>query len=96
MDFQRYMCSHLVTLRIGATESIVNLEEIWKTGAILESEEAAEAGRRAEIRADGARFAGDIAEVQEHEFGWRIRMEFSPLTPWRPEIFRPGHLLEIR
>ena len=77
-------------------ECVVNLEEIWETGAVLESEEAIEAGKKAEIRTDGTFFAGKVADVEKHEFGWRIRMEFSPLTPWRPEIFRPGHLLEIR
>jgi hypothetical protein len=89
------MCSHLVKLRIGLAETVVNLEEIWDTGAVLESEGPVEAGERAEIRTETAFFAGDVTEVEEHEFGWRIRMEFSPLTPWRPEAFRPGHLVEI-
>jgi len=95
MESPRYMCSHLVRFRTNAKESVVNLEEIWATGAVVEAEEPVEKGSRAEIRTEGAFFAGDVTEVERHEFGWRIRLEFSPMTPWRPEEFRPGHLLEI-
>jgi hypothetical protein len=95
MNLPRYMCSHLVSFRSGARECVMNLEEIWETGALLESDEPVQAGIRAEMRSETAFFAGDIVEVEEHEFGWRLRMEFSPMTPWRPEVFRPGHLVEI-
>lgn len=95
MNSQRYMCSHLVRFRMHSLERVVNLEEIWETGAILESEEPVEEGIRAEIRSENAFFAGDVIEVEKHEFGWRVRLEFSPMTPWRPELFRPDHMLEI-
>jgi hypothetical protein len=95
LNSERYLCSQLVKLRIGAKEFTVNLEEIWSIGAELESEEGVEQGARAEIRCEGAFFAGRIAEVEEHEIGWRLTMEFSPMTPWRPEEFRPDHLLVV-
>ena len=95
LNSTRYLCSQLVKLRIGAKEFMVNLEEIWSNGAELESEQAVETGARAEIRCEGAFFAGRIAEVEEHEFGWRLTMEFSPMTPWKPEEFRPAHLVVV-
>jgi hypothetical protein len=96
LNSERYLCSQLVKLRIGPKEFTVNLEEIWLNGAELESEEGVEQGKRAEIRCEGVFFAGRIAGVEEHEFGWRLTMEFSPMTPWRPEKFRPDHLLVVK
>lgn len=95
MNSPRYMCSHLVRFRSAGQECVMNLEEIWETGAVLESEAPVEAGVRAELRSETAFFSGDVVEVEEHEVGWRVRMDFSPMTRWRPEVFRPGHLVEI-
>jgi hypothetical protein len=49
----------------------------------------------AEIRADGTTFCGRLIKVDRHEFGWRIEMQFSPMTPWSTEKFRPEHLLDV-
>ena len=73
---------------------MVNLEEIWEGGAVLESEEPAEGGAKAELRCATALFAGHINRVERHEFGWRLEMEFSPLTLWSPDRFQPEHLLD--
>lgn len=72
----------------------MNLEEICRTGATLESDEPVPAGVRAEMRTQGVQFHGTVTEVEEHDFGWRIELEFSPLTPWSVENFRPRHLLD--
>lgn len=74
---------------------IVNLEEIWTKGAVLESEEPVEEGAKVEIRCGAAFFAGSIVHVEGHEFGWRLEVEFSPLTPWKLEKFQPEHLLDV-
>jgi len=95
MNFPRYMCSHLVRFRNGGKESVANLEEIWQAGAILECEEPVEEGSRGEVRIESAFFSGKVTEIERHEFGWRVQLEFSPLTPWRPEVFRPDHMVEI-
>ena len=99
MNSHRYLCSQLVKLRTDSGESavnlVVNLEEIWTTGAVLESEEPVEEGTNIEIRCDTAFFAGRITRVERHEVGWRLEMEFSSLTPWSPEKFRPQHLLNV-
>jgi|SRR5580692_393890 hypothetical protein len=103
MNPQRYLCSQLVELRIGTAEPglrwdanlIVNLEEIWTNGALLESEEPMQEGAKVEIRCGAAFFAGSLVRVERHEFGWRLEMEFSPLTPWNVEKFQPEHLLDV-
>jgi hypothetical protein len=95
MNPDRYLCSELVVLRNNSTESAVNLEEIWQTGAILECEEPLDPGSGVEIRCGLTLFAGRVTEVEQHDFGWRIEVEFSPMTPWDPEKFRPQHLLDI-
>jgi hypothetical protein len=86
MKPQRYLCSELVALRNNSAESVVslvaNLEEIWTTGAVLESEEPVVEGMNLELRCGAALFAGRIVQVERHEFGWRLEIEFSPLTPW--------------
>ena len=103
MTPQRYLCSQLVTLRnisgqsavTTGTDLVVNLEEIWESGAVLESEEPLENGARVEIRCGPVFFAGHIVEVEHHELGWRINVEFSPLTPWSLEKFQPQHLVNV-
>ena len=94
MSAPRYLCSDLVTLRIGAVESTVNLEEIGQDGAAIESEDPIVDGVRVEVRCGSVFFSGKVVQVEQHEFGWRAEIEFSPLTPWSPEQFRPQHMLD--
>jgi hypothetical protein len=91
----RYLCSQLVTLSWKQGAAIVNLEEIHVGGAVLESEIEVPAGLSAEIHCGSVFFAGKITRVDAHEIGVRIEMEFSPLTPWSLERFRPEHLLDV-
>src|ERR1700742_606389 len=94
MDAPRYLCSELVILKRGARETVVNLEEIWISGAVVESEEPLETGESVQIRAGTVRLSGTVSAVEQHEFGWRSEIQFSPLTPWRIDAFRPQHLLD--
>jgi hypothetical protein len=94
MSAPRYLCSELVGLRIDLKESTVNLEEIGSDGATLESEDPVAQGVRVEIRCGSALFAGKVIEVERHEFGWRVEVEFSPHSRWSPEQFRPRHMLD--
>lgn len=91
----RYLCSELVALKVGSTTSTVNLEEIWPEGAVLEAESAVEDGAFVEIRSGEVLFAGRVVSVEFHEFGWRVEVAFSSLTPWNPEKFKPQHLLAL-
>ena len=92
---RRFLCSELVTLSWSGGEWTVNLEEIWESGAVLECEEPLLTGAQIQIRPANLLFAGRVAEVVKHEFGWRVEVQFSPLTPWSEEKFRPAHLLDL-
>jgi hypothetical protein len=94
-EVRRYLCSDLVVLKTKDGESIVNLEEIFASGAVFESEKPVESGLKLELHGGTARFYGFATCVEHHEFGWRVIMDFSPLTPWSPEIYRPKHLLGL-
>ena len=95
MSDRRYLCSELISLRINAIDAMVNLEEIWDLGAIFEAEAQVPENARVEMRAAQALFAGKVTRVEQHEFGWRFEVEFSPLTPWSADRFLPKHLLDV-
>ena len=90
----RYLCSQLVTLSHEEGATIVNLEEIYAAGAVVESETAVPVDAGVELRCGQAYFAGKITAAEAHDFGWRLSVLFSPETPWRPEQFRPEHLFD--
>jgi hypothetical protein len=94
MPPRRYLCSQLVTLSWEEGATVVNLEEIQPGGGVLESETEVPPDSEVEIRCGAAYFAGKVKKAEEHEFGWRIAVEFSPLTPWSIEHFRPEHLFD--
>lgn len=94
VETRRYLCSQLATLTIDGKAQWVNIEEIWETGVVLESEADVIAGTRASLSVESASFQGHLNEVQQEEFGWRVEMKFSPETPWSPERWRPDHLLD--
>lgn len=94
MSSPRYLCSDLVALRTNSSETTVNLEEIWRDGATLDCEEEIANGADIGIQCGSVFLAGKITRVEQHEFGWRVEIEFSPLTPWNPEQFRPQHMLD--
>ena len=80
-------------MRWESQKAVVNLEEIWREGAVLDCEIGFPPGTSVEIHAAGRRWMGIATSVQEYEFGFHIEVEFSTLTPWRIEDFRPLHLL---
>ena len=90
-----FLCSDLVVLQNERRRIRRNLEEIWASGAAFECEEAVESGSALEMQAGEVRFQGTATSVEPHEFGWRVEMEFSPLTPWSPARFLPRHLLHL-
>ena len=94
MGTSRYLCSELVFLEAAETRAVVNLEEIWTTGAVLECETPVEAGARFRLRAGNHTFWGSAVLVEPHAFGCRVEVEFSPMTPWKPEEYSPHHLLD--
>jgi hypothetical protein len=73
----------------------VNLEEIWREGAILESEDAVKDGVAVEMQCGDVLLAGRVIRIEHHELGWRIEVEFSPETRWDKERFQPQHMLDV-
>jgi hypothetical protein len=94
MDAPRYLCSQLVTMSWDDGATTANLEEIQAGGCVIESEIGIAVGDELEIRCGTVFFAGQVTKAEEHAFGWRISVTFSPLTPWRIEQFRPEHLFD--
>ena len=93
-DSRRYLCSQLVTLSWKDGSRVVILEEIWRSGAVLDSEQAVPEGVAVEIWTGTVRLYGTITGVRENELGWRIEVEFSPTVVWSRESFEPGHLFD--
>lgn len=83
-------------MRVGLADRMVNLEEIWRNGAVFDSEEEVEQGALVEIGKGETLLKGQVTRVEAHEFGWLAEVRFSPETPWRLDLFRPQHLLEVR
>jgi hypothetical protein len=95
MAAPRYLCSQLVTLSHEEGAVIVNLEEIEPSGCVVESETQIPENADVEIRCGAAWFAGMVTQAEEHGYGWRVSVSFSPETPWKIGDFRPEHLLDL-
>jgi hypothetical protein len=90
----RFLCSELVVLKRGSRQSTVNLEEIWTTGAAIETDDVLETGETVELECGENRFPAAVTLVAKHEFGCRVEMEFPQGVAWSPEVFRPQHMLD--
>ncbi len=95
MDVRRYLCSELIVLKTAAGECLVNLEEIWSGGGVVEAEIDVEPGVKVELKTGETNFHGSVTKAEAHEFGYRVEVEFSPLTPWSADRFSPKHLLDL-
>jgi len=93
-DANRYLCSQLVTLIWDGGSTVANLEEIQAGSGVLESDSELAVGATVEIRHGTVCFAGAVTKAEEHVFGWRVTVEFSPSTLWSIEQFRPDHLFD--
>ena len=94
MNTSRFLCSHLVLLSTGGKQLWVNLEEIWRGGALLTCEEAVGEGHDARISSGEMVFEGRIIAVEHDELGWQVEVSFSERTPWSIEEWKPEHLLD--
>jgi hypothetical protein len=48
----------------------------------------------ADLCCGGITLCGRLISAENHAFGCRFEMEFSPLTPWSAERFVPRHFLD--
>jgi hypothetical protein len=91
---KRFLCSDLAVLTVDGEARYVNLEEIWRTGAVVESEEDAEVAARVTLRSGGITMKCDVERVDRHEYGYRIEIRFID-REWTPELFKPAHLTDL-
>jgi hypothetical protein len=91
---KRFLCSDLVILSIDGQANFVNLEEIWRTGAVVDSEEGAEPAASAQIRAGTMAIGVVVERVERDEYGYRLELRFVD-AEWTPELFTPAHLTDL-
>jgi hypothetical protein len=91
---KRFLCSDLVVLSIDGQARFVNLEEIWRTGAVVDSEDGAAPAAAAELRAGTVALKVSVERVERHEYGYRVELRFSDVE-WTPELFTPAHLTDL-
>lgn len=96
---ERCLCSELVevvwTDAFGRRRrETVNLGEIWKNGAVLESESPIRQNSRVEIRCRGAVFSGEVSRCTADFVGYLIEVEFAPGVEWSRETYEPEHFFD--
>jgi hypothetical protein len=61
---------------------------------VLECENEVRCGALARISSGDASFEGHVTAVEREEFGWRVELALSELTPWSIEQWRPDHAFD--
>ena len=95
----RVWCSEIVSLRLetrsGRPRTLtVNLEEIWPSGALFQTEEPIPPQSQLHFACGGCRFRGKvIAQTLSKGLGYFIEIRFDPGCRWSARQYRPKHLL---
>jgi hypothetical protein len=97
---QRYMCSDLVTARwttvLGRRrrEEVVNLEEIWPSGAVLSFSGPLRPETEVEFAGGDACFRGRVKSCAADFVGYLVEIRFEPGSEWSRERYEPEHLFD--
>ena len=95
MTEKRYMCSDLFRMRgTGGWTGWANLEEIWGSGAVLDSETPIAVGQKLLLRKKPGKLWAAVTDCSEYEFGYRVELKFLFDYVWTPKVFEPDHLLD--
>ncbi len=95
MQEKRYLCSDLMQIRgTGGWSGWANLEEIWTTGAVLDSEIAIPVGEKLLLRKGKSKLWAEVLVSERQEFGFRTELKFIFDYVWSKEKFEPDHLLD--
>ena len=92
------MCSEILTLRLQSREGRecrlkVNLEEIWSSGALFQTDVPLGPFTSVWFAAGGCEFRGRvIAQEFFIGLGYFIEMRFHPSCLWSDHKYRPKHL----
>jgi hypothetical protein len=94
------MCSEILSLRLQSREGRecrlkVNLEEIWSSGALFQTEVAIPPFTSVWFAVGGCEFRGQvIARELFIGLGYFIEMRFHPGCLWSEHKYRPKHLFK--
>jgi hypothetical protein len=93
------MCSDLIQARWtdafgGQQQAVVNLEEIWPEGAVLQFEFPVRPGVRIEIDLGSARVAATVEECHADFVGHFAEISFTGDFRWSRELYEPDHLFD--
>ena len=92
------MCSEILSLHLQtrdgrARELKVNLEEIWSSGALFQTDVPIRPFTSLWFAGGGCEFRGQmIAGSLFNELGYFIEMRFHPSCVWSEQKYRPKHL----
>jgi hypothetical protein len=96
---QRHWCSELLSVKVenkkGRKQSLrANLEEIWPSGALVQTDKPIAPATRLWFMRGGYKFYGEVVARQFlHQLGYMIEIRFDPACRWSELRYRPKHLL---
>ena len=96
----RYMCSELVNILIRhedqtVQEAIANLEDISRSGACVQLDEAVRLGADIEIVCSTCRFKGKVRYCRFAGSLYDVGVAFDDPGAWDPSRYEPAHLLPV-
>jgi len=96
----RVLCSELVELTwtglTGCQEhAVANMEEIWRTGATLDTEQALPEAGEVGLRLGSEELQARVLYCQQTLAGYRVGLQFLGSNQWNPERFVPAHAVEL-
>ncbi len=96
----RYMCSELVNILIRhadqtVQEAIANLEDISRSGACVQLEEAIRLGANIEIVCSTCRFQGKVRNCRYAGGRYDVGVAFDNPRAWDATRYQPAHLLPV-
>lgn len=93
------LCSDMVPLHVqmksgGLHSRIVNLEQIWRSGAVFLSDTKVPRADRLWLVCGGRTFEGKIVRQEfQEELGYLVEIEFDRGHEWSCRKYRPKHML---
>ena len=97
----RCMCSELVNAAWEDVfgrwhEAVVNLEEVWAKGAMLQFEAPVRAEMRVRINLNGLSLDGRVSKCTADFVGFLVEIEFAEGQTWSRELYEPDHYFDPR
>ena len=95
----RFLCSELVTVHWRDVfrrkrEEVVNLEEIWASGATLQFSRPVREGALLRVTCRGAEFSGIVTRSTADFVGHIVEVEFEDGYEWSRQEYEPEHFFD--